>query len=229
MFERYTERARRTIFFARYSASQYGSMTIETEHLLLGILREDPNLIRRFLPSKSNENIRAEVEKCLTIRPKLSTCIDMPLSNECKRILASACAEADMLNHRQVGVEHLLLGILQEQESAASQVLYSAGLNFPALRLQLGLDEAVTHHVNIFALPSDGCVPDAETAIVIARAVWLPIYGADIVNSQQPFLATLSDETWIVRGTGAYLGTSNLIAHIAKADARIFKIGQGET
>ncbi|HYR44424.1 MAG TPA: Clp protease N-terminal domain-containing protein, partial [Terriglobia bacterium] len=195
MFERYTETARRTIFFARYSASQYGSRTIETEHLLLGILREDPNLIRRFLPSRSNENIRGEVEKYLTMRPKLSTSIDMPLSNECKRILASALEEADMLDHRRIGAEHLLLGILREHESAASQVLHSAGLNLPVLRLQLGLHEGMTHNVNVFALPKDGCVPDAATAIVIAGAVWLPIYGADIVNSQQPFLATLSDET----------------------------------
>jgi len=53
MFERYTERARRSIYYARELVSEYGSITIETEHLLLGILREDPNIIRRFLPSKT--------------------------------------------------------------------------------------------------------------------------------------------------------------------------------
>ncbi len=63
MFERYTERARRSIYYARELVSEYGSITIETEHLLLGILREDPNIIRRFLPSKTNDEIRAEVAK----------------------------------------------------------------------------------------------------------------------------------------------------------------------
>jgi len=58
MFERYTERARRSIYYARELVSEYGSITIETEHLLLGILREDPNIIPRFLPSKTNDEIR---------------------------------------------------------------------------------------------------------------------------------------------------------------------------
>jgi len=75
-----------------------------------------------FFRSQSNENIRGEVEKYLTTGPKLSTSIDMPLSNECKRIFASAIEEADMLNHRHVGVEHLLLGILREHESVAAQL-----------------------------------------------------------------------------------------------------------
>ncbi len=55
MFERYTEQARRVIFFGRYEASQFGSTTIETEHLLLGLLREDPNITKRFLPEPATE------------------------------------------------------------------------------------------------------------------------------------------------------------------------------
>src|SRR5213075_2397558 len=63
MFERYTERARRGIFFARYEASQFGSTTIETEHLLLGLIREDKNLTNRFLRNHSSiESIRKEIE-----------------------------------------------------------------------------------------------------------------------------------------------------------------------
>ena len=101
MFERYTERARRVIFFARYEASQFGSTTIETEHLLLGLIREDKNLTNRFLPNSSSiENIRKEIEGRTTIRERVSTSIDLPLSNECKRILAYANEEAERLNHR---------------------------------------------------------------------------------------------------------------------------------
>ena len=58
MFERYTEKARRIIFFARYEASQYGSPYIETEHLLLGIVREDKALSFRFLKTAGQNGPR---------------------------------------------------------------------------------------------------------------------------------------------------------------------------
>src|SRR6187402_49071 len=127
MFERYTERARRVIFFARYEASQFGSTTIETEHLLLGLIREDKNLTNRFLRSSSSiENIRKEIEGRTTIREKVSTSIDLPLSNECKRILAYANEEAERLNHRHIGTEHLLLGILRRRNALQPKSSMSA-------------------------------------------------------------------------------------------------------
>src|SRR5262249_19343873 len=111
MFERYTERARRVIFFARYEASQLGSMTIESEHLLLGLIREHTDLIHRFAPgAPSVHDISKEVTAHLTVREKVSTSIDMPLSNECKRILAYSAEEAERLAARLIGTEHLLLG-----------------------------------------------------------------------------------------------------------------------
>src|SRR6266852_2471480 len=97
MFERYTERARRCIFFARKSVSEYGSMAIETEHLLLGILRVDPNIIPSFLPSKTNDEIRAEVERGIAVKTKIPTHVDVPLSKESGQILTYALEEAEML------------------------------------------------------------------------------------------------------------------------------------
>ena len=98
MFERYTEKARRVIFFARYEASQFGSPYIETEHLLLGLLREDKALTNRFLRSHASvESIRKQIEGHTTIREKVSTSVDLPLSNECKRVLAYAAEEAERL------------------------------------------------------------------------------------------------------------------------------------
>ncbi len=91
MFERYTEKARRVIFFARYEASQFGSPYIETEHLLLGLLREDKALTNRFLRQHSSvDSIRKQIEAHTTVREKVSTSVDLPLSNECKRVLAYA-------------------------------------------------------------------------------------------------------------------------------------------
>ena len=98
MFERYTEKARRVIFFARYEASQYGSPYIETEHLLLGLMREDKALANRFLRSHGAiESIRKEIEARITIRERISTSVEVPLSQECKRILNFAAEEAERL------------------------------------------------------------------------------------------------------------------------------------
>src|SRR6516225_11837184 len=109
MFERYTEKARRVIFFARYEASQFGSPYIEPEHMLLGLLREDKALTNRFLRSHASvESIRKQIESHTITGEKTSTSIDLPLSNECKRVLAYAAEEAERLSHRHVGTEHLL-------------------------------------------------------------------------------------------------------------------------
>ena len=138
MFERYTEKARRTIFFARYEASQFGSPYIETEHLLLGLLREDKALTSRFLRGVSDvESIRMQIENATTIREKIHTSVDLPLSNECKRILAYAAEEAEKLAQKHIDCEHLLLGILREEKSFAAQLLSERGLFLDRVRIEL--------------------------------------------------------------------------------------------
>src|SRR3954463_3455135 len=138
MFERYTEKARRVIFFARYEASQFGSPYIETEHLLLGLLREDKALTNRFLRSHASvESIRKQIEAHTTIREKVSTSVDLPLSNECKRVLAYAAEEAERLGHKHIGTEHLLLGLLREEKCFASEILQERGLKLAQIRDEL--------------------------------------------------------------------------------------------
>ncbi|GAA3768386.1 ATP-dependent Clp protease ATP-binding subunit [Terriglobus aquaticus] len=138
MFERYTEKARRVIFFARYEASQFGSPYIETEHLLLGLLREDKALTNRFLRSHASvESIRKQIEGHTTIREKVSTSVDLPLSNECKRVLAYAAEEAERLSHKHIGTEHLLLGLLREEKCFAAEILMERGLRLPQIREEL--------------------------------------------------------------------------------------------
>ncbi len=138
MFERYTEKARRVIFFARYEASQFGSPYIETEHLLLGLLREDKALSNRFLRSHASvESIRKQIETHTTIREKVSTSVDLPLSNECKRVLAYAAEEAERLSNKHIGTEHLLLGLLREEKCFASEILLERGLRLSTVRDEL--------------------------------------------------------------------------------------------
>lgn len=138
MFERYTEKARRVIFFARYEASQFGSFSIETEHMVLGLLREDKALTNRFLHSHGSvESVRKQIETHTVVREKVATNVDLPLSDECKRVLAYASEEAEQLGHKHIGTEHLLLGLLREEESFAAELLKERGLKLENVREEL--------------------------------------------------------------------------------------------
>ncbi len=138
MFERYTEKARRTIFFGRYEASQFGSPHIETEHLLLGLLREDKALANRFFHSHAAvEGIRTQIEGHTAPATKTPTSIDLPLSHECKRVLAYAAEEAQRLSHKHIGTEHLLLGLLREETCFAAQLLRERGITLDSVREQM--------------------------------------------------------------------------------------------
>ena len=134
MFERFTEKARRVMFFARYEASQYGSPFIETEHLLLGLLREDRSLMRRVVPDSHVDRFRKAVESRINIRERISVSVEVPLSQECKRILNYSAEEAERLGHRHVGTEHYLLGILREEQSLAAELLRNSGLTLLTMR-----------------------------------------------------------------------------------------------
>ena len=136
MFERYTERARRVLFFARYEASQLGSHSIESEHLLLGLIREGKGLTSRIFARShlSLENIRKEIEGRTVFREKLSTSVEIPFSTETKRVLQHAAEEADRLLHNYIGTEHLLLGILREERSVASSILSEKGMRLNTVR-----------------------------------------------------------------------------------------------
>jgi ATP-dependent Clp protease ATP-binding subunit ClpC len=139
MFERYTEKARRVIFFARYEASQFGAPAIEAEHILLGLMREDKGLTNRFFrhAQASIESIRKEIEGRTILREKVSTSVDLPLSAEAKRVLAYAAEESERLQHRHIGTEHLLLGLLREEKSVAAEILHERGLRLNAIRDEL--------------------------------------------------------------------------------------------
>jgi len=136
MFERYTERARRVLFFARYEASQLGSVSIETEHLLLGLIREGKGLTSRIFARShlSLENIRKEIEGRTVFREKVSTSVEIPFSAETKRVLGCAAEEADRLLHNYIGTEHLLLGILREERSVAASILMEKGMRLHTVR-----------------------------------------------------------------------------------------------
>jgi hypothetical protein len=141
MFERYTERSRRVVFFARYEAAQTGSPYIETGHLLLGILREGAPLFHQ-LGIKAVEPIAEECRKAFgSPGYKVSTSVDLPLSNANKRVLAYAAEEAERLGSKWIGIHHVTMGLLREADST-SEILMRHGVTLEKLR-NLPVDEGV--------------------------------------------------------------------------------------
>src|SRR5687768_12409242 len=106
MFERYTEPARRTLFFGRYEASQMGTPIIGTEHLLLGLFRERSGMAARLLQDIPLETIRTEIDRRIPRQPPISTSVEIPFSLESKKALQWSAEEADRLGDADIGTEH---------------------------------------------------------------------------------------------------------------------------
>ena len=152
LLERFTEQARRAIFFARYEASQFGTKAIESEHLLLGILHEHWRLSERLYRRKASANrtleskastmaalseIRKEIKQRKPSGPKTPTTVDLPLSMECKRAMTFAAEEAREMKHQHIGNEHLLVGLLREKKCFAAELLRARGVDLEEARKDL--------------------------------------------------------------------------------------------
>jgi len=146
MFERYTERSRRVIFFARYEALQYGSQVIAPEHILLGLMREDKNLSARFFPFRhalTVDTIRRDVEERIVLKERIPQSSELHLSAITKRILFYANEESRQLKNRHIGPEHLLLGLVREEKSIAAEILFGYGLRLHDVRDEMTRQAAV--------------------------------------------------------------------------------------
>ncbi|MHB8798257.1 MAG: ATP-dependent Clp protease ATP-binding subunit [Thermoanaerobaculia bacterium] len=136
MFEKYNEKARRALFFARYEASKLGSKVIESEHVLLGILREGEDVTREIFArfNVKPDDVRKEIEGDRVFVERVSSTQELPLSEESKKILAYASHEAESMMHPYVGTEHLLIGILRVDPCVASRLLTGHGFNLYGVR-----------------------------------------------------------------------------------------------
>lgn len=138
-----TKKPAGSFFSPSYEASEFGSPYIEAEFLLVGMLREDPYVVTRWLGEGDWQTIlREDVAKHVYRGPKTSTSVDLPLSNEAKRILAYAAKEAQCLNHPHIGTEHLFLGLLRESNSNAARMLTSRGVDIRTIRKTLAKEPA---------------------------------------------------------------------------------------
>ena len=136
MFEKFTEKAKRILFLARYEASQHGGAAIETEHILLGLLKEGEETIRELFTraNVSMDLLQAELERRGPVREKLSTSVEIPFSEETKKVLQFAEEEAERLMHPNIGTEHILLGLLRQETSTAGRLLTERGMRLFAVR-----------------------------------------------------------------------------------------------
>lgn len=134
MFEHYTEKARRAIFFARYEASQFGVQFIDSNCLLVGLVREKGQISTQWLALDATELYRL-VESQTTKSKPVSTSVDLPLTNEVKRVLAYAAEEAERLAHRHIGTEHLFLGLLREPGTFAAKRAKERGVTLEQIRV----------------------------------------------------------------------------------------------
>lgn len=144
MFEKFTERGRKIIIYAKEEAERRNNDYLGTEHLLLALLREEdsvPITIIKKMGLAVGE-IKFEVEKNLPIGGNLLTFGDIPFTPRAKKVLELAIEEARLLGHNYIGSEHLLLGIIREDEGVAGKVIRNLGANLLAAR-QLTINLAI--------------------------------------------------------------------------------------
>ncbi len=147
MFDRFTERARKVMSLARQEAQRFNHDYIGTEHILLGLVQEGSGVAAQVLKNLDVElrKIRIEVEKIVKNGTNMVTMGQLPFTPRAKKVLELALEEAQNLGHNYIGTEHLLLGLIRENEGIAAQVLLNLGTKLEEVREEvlelLGADQ----------------------------------------------------------------------------------------
>ncbi len=136
MFDRFTDRAKKVMSFARQEAQKFNHEYIGTEHILLGLVQEGSGVAANVLKNMSIdlEKVRHEVEKIVKTGPSMVTMGQLPFTPRAKKVLELSMEEASQLSHNYIGTEHLLLGLIKENEGIAAQVLMNLGVKLDDVR-----------------------------------------------------------------------------------------------
>ena len=136
MFDRFTDRAKKVMSFARQEAMKFNHEYIGTEHILLGLVQEGSGVAANVLKNMNIdlEKIRHEVEKIVKTGPSMVTMGQLPFTPRAKKVLELSMEEASQLSHNYIGTEHLLLGLIRENEGIAAQVMMNLGVKLEEVR-----------------------------------------------------------------------------------------------
>ena len=149
MFEKFTERGRKVIIYAKEEAEKRQNDYLGTEHLLLAVLREEDGLPVAILKRMgvTREEVRMEVHRKLPQGTDLMTFDDIPFTPRAKKVLELAVEEARLLGHNYIGSEHILLGLIREEEGIGGKILRNIGANLLGAR-QLTINFSIRSHTN---------------------------------------------------------------------------------
>jgi ATP-dependent Clp protease ATP-binding subunit ClpA len=209
MFERYTEKARRVVFFGRYEASQFGADAIGPEHLLLGLLREDIHLLGRLFdsPTDALDAVRREIAARVTAGERISMSVDLPLSLAAKEGLGRAQEAADRPGRRYIGTEELLLGILNDTATVAFAALRGCGVDVDGVLIRIdeiascaGAAEKADEQIADLVVQNMGVT--AKRVIATSRDE-ARILGAAAVEPQHLLLGLVGEDKWLLAYFGA--------------------------
>jgi Clp amino terminal domain, pathogenicity island component len=210
MFERYTEHARRVIFFARYEASQYGSSVVDTEHLLLGLIRENKALYR-WLPKTDLQTIRRRVDDNSPKYPPTSTAVDLPLSAAAKRVLKYAADEAGRLASEHIGAEHLFLALLDEEGCFAAKLLREGGADAQEVRIHYAESPpAKPWSFQRASYPNLGFRSLSRETVEIHGSPWNVDYVRDAVQLCRAYNWHWHKKTWTPRDVAVEVKTGHV-------------------
>src|SRR6266446_1441247 len=139
MYERFTDRSRKVMQLANQEAQRFNHEYVGTEHILLGLIKEGSGVAANVLKNLEVDlrKIRLEVEKLVQSGPDMVTMGKLPQTPRAKKVIEYSMEEARNLGHNYVGTEHILLGLLREQEGVAAQVLANLRLNLEDVRRQV--------------------------------------------------------------------------------------------
>ncbi|HKE86296.1 MAG TPA: Clp protease N-terminal domain-containing protein [Vicinamibacterales bacterium] len=140
LFARFTTRAKRATFFSRFEAGGFGHPSIDPEHLMIGVIRARDGLSSRILSDArlSPDHLRKDVSERRSAGEPIGFTVMIEFSGATKHVIQIAAAEADRLQHHDIGTVHLLLGLLQDEKSLASSILRENGLRLDEVRGHAG-------------------------------------------------------------------------------------------
>ncbi|MEE2912307.1 MAG: ATP-dependent Clp protease ATP-binding subunit [Planctomycetota bacterium] len=188
MFERLTDRARKVMALANQEAQRFNHEYIGTEHILLGLVKEGSGVGANVLKHLEIDlrKVRLEVEKLVKSGPDMVTMGKLPQTPRAKKVIEYAIEEARSLNHNYVGTEHLLLGLLREQDGVAAQVLMNLGLKLEDVREEvlnlLGAGVGQLDDVDEEGMEPSGDAPSPAARRGKSKTPALDSFGRDLTE-----------------------------------------------